>query len=213
MSSVPVITIDGGAAVGKGTVAIQLAQHLGWHHLDSGLLYRLVAYQLLHMTNGNPIQIARKIEVSTILGKTPQDLLYLRDESIGKTASEISQDSNLRSALIDKQRACALPPGLIVDGRDMGTVLFPEAITKIFLMAKQSVVVQRRYKELNSKGRKVSIQEVAESIAFRDSTDSSRSVAPLKPADDAFIIDTSEITSNEVFKIIVSHLSKKKSKI
>lgn len=206
MSSIPVITIDGPTASGKGTVAQKVAEHLNWHVLDSGALYRLTALAAQQQgvdlnDSGAVAQIARALDVrfdaqGVWLGNQEVSA-QLRTEEVGVHASRVAVYGEVRDALLQRQRDFLQPPGLVADGRDMGTVVFPNAPLKIFLVARVEERARRRYKQLIDKGFVVKIEAVLEDLRARDSRDQNRSVAPLRPAPDAHIIDSSYLSINE----------------
>jgi cytidylate kinase len=196
--SVPVIAIDGPSASGKGTVASRVAARLGFHYLESGALYRLVALA----GGGAPEQVAATMDVvftgqKVFLNK--QDVTEdLRNEAIGDRASEIAKLPAVRAALLDRQRAFRQPPGLVADGRDMGTVVFPDAVLKVFLTASVATRAQRRHKQLNDKGKHATLAALSSALEERDKRDAARAVAPLKPAVDAVSLDSSDLTIDAV---------------
>jgi cytidylate kinase len=196
--SVPVISIDGPSASGKGTVASRVAAALGFHYLESGALYRLVALA----GGGAPEQVAAGMEVAFLNNKIfmdKQDVTEsLRGEAIGVKASEIAKIPAVRSALLERQRAFRRPPGLVADGRDMGTVVFPDAVLKVFLTASAATRAQRRHKQLNDKGNHATLAALSDALEERDKRDAARAVAPLKPATDAVSLDSSALTIDEV---------------
>lgn len=208
MNDVPVIAVDGPSGVGKGTLCRQLAQHLGWHLLDSGALYRLTAlaaqkYAAALDDETALAAIAQTLNVqfsSTDSGGERIELdgtdvtLAVRSEHAGQAASQVAALPGVRTALLERQRAFRQPPGLIADGRDMGTVVFTDATLKIFLTASPEERAKRRYKQLIEKGISASLATLAQDIAERDTRDAQRAVAPLRPAADAIILDTDDLT-------------------
>jgi CMP/dCMP kinase len=207
-----IVTIDGPSGSGKGTIARAVARHAGWHLLDSGALYRLVALAgvlagLQSDDREGHARLAAAMDV--VFGIDPQgdELVTLngrnvtadiRSETAGQGASRVAAWPNVRMALLDRQRAFATPPGLVADGRDMGTIVFPQAELKIFLTASPEERAQRRYKQLKDKGSGVSLAALSREITERDLRDSTRAVAPLKPAPDARVIDSTGLTIDEV---------------
>jgi cytidylate kinase len=197
-AAVPVIAIDGPSASGKGAVASRVAAALGFHYLESGALYRLVA-----LAGGeSPAQTATRLDVAFREG-----LIFLekhdvtdriREEAVGLRASEIASQPAVRAALLERQRAFRQPPGLVADGRDMGTVVFPDAVLKVFLTASVAVRAERRYKQLIDKGNHANLAALSRDLEERDKRDAVRAVAPLKPAADAVSIDSSELTIDAV---------------
>ncbi|KPK40871.1 MAG: cytidylate kinase [Gammaproteobacteria bacterium SG8_47] len=211
----PVITIDGPSGSGKGTISRQLAQELSWHFLDSGALYRLVALAAEHhgIALGNEealVTLAAHLDVEFEVAEgqgEPRIVLEgeevskaLRSETCGNNASRVAVLTGVRQALLERQRAFRQEPGLVADGRDMGSVVFPDADLKIFLTASAEQRAQRRYKQLKDKGMDVNLTRLLAEIAERDDRDSQRAVAPMKPAADAFVIDTSTLTVEEVME-------------
>lgn len=199
----PVITIDGPTASGKGTVAARVAAILGFHLLDSGALYRLTA--LVSMQRGVETDdssaladIAATLDIrftdSEIVLAGRDVSLDIRAEAIGVRASAIAVHERVREALIARQRAFRTAPGLVADGRDMGTVIFPDAELKVFLTASAEARADRRYKQLNEKGFSANIDDLLKDLRERDARDTQRTVAPLKPAADAMLLDTSEMS-------------------
>ena len=212
MGTSSIVTIDGPSGSGKGTIARAVARHAGWHLLDSGALYRLVALagvlaDLKPDDREGHARLASAMDV--VFGIDPQgeELVTLngrdvtsdiRSETAGQGASRVAAWPNVRMALLDRQRAFAAPPGLVADGRDMGTIVFPQADLKIFLTASPEERAQRRYKQLKDKGSGVSLAALSREITERDLRDSTRAVAPLKPAPDARVIDSTGLTIDEV---------------
>ncbi len=199
----PVVTIDGPSGSGKGTISQLLAARLGWHYLDSGALYRLVA--LAAVRNGVALDDADGLARLAIAldarfevdGGDERVLLdgevigsQLRSEATGAGASQVAAIPAVRTALLERQRAYREPPGLVADGRDMGTVVFPSAVIKIFLTASAQARVDRRYKQLKEKGIDANLAGLSEDLAERDRRDSERDASPLKPAADAVVVDS-----------------------
>ncbi len=207
----PVIAIDGPSGSGKGTVARGLARALGFHLLDSGALYRLVglAGAKAGLAPGSPrhAEVAAAMAIRFGVGSDAQEQVFLDDEEVsgqirtedvGNLASQVASDPKVRAALTERQRGFALPPGLVAEGRDMGTVLFPKAPLKIFLTASASARAQRRYNQLKDKGVDVNLVGLSLDIAERDARDATRAVAPLVAAADAISIDSTTLTADEV---------------
>lgn len=216
----PVITIDGPSGTGKGTLGFALARSLGWHFLDSGALYRLVGYLALArnialdaetllqaLAAHLPIEF-RPAATGTVLLLDGEDVTdAIRTEVIGDAASRVAALPAVRAALLDRQRAMRRPPGLIADGRDMGTVVFPDAPLKIFLTASPEARAERRYKQLKGKGNDVSFPALLEDIRARDERDARRATAPLVPAPDAEILDTTQLGIDDVTRRVHQLLS------
>jgi cytidylate kinase len=208
----PIITIDGPSGSGKGTVARLIADHLAWRLLDSGALYRLVAYQgtLRGLSPGDEpghAHCARNLGVRFGLSAAGEEAIWLdgeevsraiRTEQAGEGASRVAAMPSVRAALLDRQRAFAGPPGLVADGRDMGTVVFPDAGLKIYLTATAEERARRRYNQLKDKGLGANLAALSLEIAERDRRDASRPIAPLRPADDAVIVDSTSMTIDAV---------------
>ena len=217
-----IITIDGPSGVGKGTLAFSLAERLGWNVLDSGLLYRLVGYlsfterlettqETVHFLNKSKIKLITnliegicEIELNDeVLGKE------LRNEKIAASASELAKDEEIRNAIFNIQRNAYDPEkGLIADGRDMGTIIFPEAALKVFLQASPQVRAERRANQLKEKGMSVIMHDLLKQIQLRDKEDINRKISPLRPADAALVIDTSNLSIKEVEKRVMENYKK-----
>jgi cytidylate kinase len=198
----PVVAIDGPSASGKGTVASRVAAALGFHYLESGALYRLVA-----LAGGAPVESARTLDASFRDGRIflkNQDVTdAIREEAIGVRASEVAKLPAVRAALLARQRAFRRSPGLVADGRDMGTVVFPDALLKVFLTAGIPVRAQRRYKQLIDKGNSANLAALSRDLEERDRRDAAREVAPLKPAADAVSVDSSDLTVDQVVEQVL----------
>lgn len=196
MSTVPVIAVDGPAASGKGTLARKLAEHFGFHHLDTGLLYRAVGLQVADRIDDQnaAIQAARGFNPSWLAD--PE----LRTDRVAQFASKVSAIPEVRTALLEFQhRFAATPPGAVLDGRDIGTVICPEAPVKLFVTAQVEVRAARRLKELQQTGVETIYAAVLQDLIDRDARDSKRAAAPLKVADGAFLLDTSALGPEDVF--------------
>lgn len=206
--AIPVLTIDGPSGSGKGTISRLVAEHLGWHLLDSGALYRAVGYAagMAGLDLSDAEAMTRCAETTKIGFRASTDggetrvivnghdaTDELRTETCGAAASAIAAIPGVRQALLDKQHAFRRAPGLVADGRDMGTVIFPDAAHKIFLTASAAERAKRRYKQLKAKGLSVTLASLLREIEARDARDASRPVAPLKPAADAVLVDTTGI--------------------
>lgn len=218
MDAVPIVTIDGPSGSGKGTVSREVARLVGWHLLDSGALYRLVGLLGAHaglapQDIGGHAALARSMDVE--FGSDGQGgervrvngddvTRALRSEEAGQGASRVAAWPPVRDALLDRQRAFARPPGLVADGRDMGTVIFPAADLKIYLVATAEERALRRYKQLKGKGSGANLAALSREIAERDQRDSTRRVAPLRPAPDARIIDSTGMSVAEVVAVVLS---------
>ncbi len=210
--TVPVIAIDGPSASGKGTVAARVAQALGFHYLDSGALYRLVALAALDagVDPGDGPALARLAESmevqfaadSVLLQGRPVDQA-VRSEEVGVAASRVAAVPEVRQALLRRQRAFRRPPGLVADGRDMGSIVFPDAPLKVFLTADVATRAERRYKQLMEKGMYAKMTDVVDELRRRDERDSSRPVAPLKHYPDAIFLDTTSLTVDEAVQRVL----------
>ncbi len=202
----PVIAVDGPAASGKGTIAAGVAAALGFHYLDSGSLYRLVALQALrkgipHDGEAALAQLARDLDVRFTDGALLLDGADAREairaETVAEAASRVAVHPGVRRALYERQQAFRRPPGLVADGRDMGTVVFPDAGLKVFVTASPEERAARRHKQLIAKGNSVTMESLLRDIRERDARDAGRAAAPLVPAPDAVLLDTTNLTIDE----------------
>lgn len=211
---IPVITIDGPSASGKGTVAERVAVALGFHFLDSGALYRLTS--LSAMKNGVALDDEMLVaELAAALPATFRDSAVwlldenvtaaIRAESVGEGASKVAALPAVRAALLDRQRAYRQPPGLVADGRDMGTVVFTDAVAKVFLTASAEARAERRYKQLIEKGNSANLPALVADMQARDARDTARAVAPLKPAADALLLDTTRMDVESAVQAVLAH--------
>jgi cytidylate kinase len=203
---IPVITIDGPTASGKGTVAHRVADRLGFHYLDSGALYRLTALVALrHETSLKDEHALAKLAAGLPCSFAGEHIYLgeedvsqtIRKEEVGNTASRIAVLPTVRHALVGLQLGFRKPPGLVADGRDMGTVIFPHAQLKIFLTASVAARAERRYKQLIEKGFAANMADLLQDLTERDARDANRSIAPLKPAEGAYLLDTSDMSADE----------------
>ena len=223
-AAVTVVTIDGPSGSGKGTIASLLARELNWSLLDSGALYRLTA--LAAMNHGVSLTDEASLEVLAghldvqflpapdgggliIILEGEQVGASLRTEEVGALASKVAKLPGVRNALLQRQRDFAERPGLIADGRDMGTVVFPEAPVKIFLTASAEERAKRRFQQLQQKGISANLGRLLADIIARDEQDSSRAIAPLKPADDAVVLDSTRMSIQEVFNSVLAEMKQK----
>jgi CMP/dCMP kinase len=208
--SVPVIAIDGPSASGKGTIASCVAEALGFHYLESGALYRLVGLMALEKglaTETALAELAAGMDVSFAKGQVlidKQDVSdAIRSEECSRRASEIARMPAVRQALLKRQRAFRRPPGLVADGRDMGTVVFPDATLKVFLTARPEIRAERRYKQLIDKGIHANLRALSRDLQERDARDANRAVAPLVPAPDSRVLDSSALSIDAVVEEIL----------
>jgi cytidylate kinase len=204
-----VIAVDGPAAAGKGTLARRLAAHYGLDFLDTGELYRAVAARLL-AAGGDPADAAAAAREARAVTPADLDRPDLRDEPVSQAASVVAAHQAVRAALLDYQRRIGrTPPGAVLDGRDIGTVVFPDAEAKLFVIAGLEVRARRRVKQLREKGIEAIESRVLAEMKERDARDGSRAVAPLKPAGDALVIDSTDLDPDEVFHRAVSFIDSK----
>jgi cytidylate kinase len=204
-----IIAIDGPAASGKGTLGKRLAAHFGLRHLDTGLLYRAVAKAVID-AGGAPGDRARAAAAAQALDPTRFDEAALKSQALSEAASVVSAFPEVRAAILDYQRAfAAVPPGAVLDGRDIGTVICPDADVKIFVTATPEVRARRRHAELEAAGSAVNEADVLADILRRDERDRSRAVAPLKPAADAHLLDTTRLDIEAAFQAALALVAKR----
>lgn len=220
--AVPVVTLDGPSGTGKGTLCYLLANHLKWNMLDSGAIYRVLAYaarknkvdlhnvgQLTDLAYSLNLCFESSDEGTRTILDNEEVSAAIRSEQCGQDASQIAAIPEIRKALLERQRTFAKPPGLVTDGRDMGTVVFPNAFLKVFLYANAEERAKRRYLQLKRKGINVSLAQVVEELAIRDVRDTVRSHAPLRPADDAVQIDTTSLSIVQAFENVLKLINER----
>lgn len=218
MSAAPVLAVDGPGGAGKGTLCRRVAEKLGWQLLDSGALYRLVAVAaadagtalddepaLAALARDLPVRFAGE---RVLLGGRDVSA-EIRSEACGERASRVAALPAVRTALVGLQRGFRRPPGLVADGRDMGTVIFPDAELKVFLTASAEERAMRRYKQLKEKGFDVNLRDLSAEVAARDRRDAERAVAPLRPAPDAYVLDSTELNIDQVVEAVLDELQRR----
>lgn len=220
-SSIPVLALDGPSGAGKGTIGQLCAHKFGWHYLDSGAIYRglswlageqgVAADDVQGLVNlADNMELICHVQLNDVAQIEVNGTIVteqLRTEETGEIASKIAPLEEVRASLLTMQRRCRKAPGLVADGRDMGTVVFPDAPFKVFLTASAEIRAKRRFDQLKTKGFDVNLARLLESIQARDVRDSSRATSPLKAADDALVLDTSDLTINEVVARILDYVS------
>jgi cytidylate kinase len=213
----PVVAIDGPSASGKGTIANRVAAHLGFHYLESGALYRLVALRSIQAGARDEAALAAIAKSLPAVFREGRIILEnqdvtdaIRTEACGVRASEVAPLAAVRSALLERQRGFRQPPGLVADGRDMGTVVFPDAALKVFLTARPEVRAERRHKQLIEKGISANLRALSRDLADRDARDANRALAPLVPAPDSQVLDSSALSIDEVVQCIVGWCRERK---
>ena len=218
MTDMPILTIDGPSGSGKGTIAQMMARELGWHYLDSGAIYRVLAFaslkhQIPASDEGALVKLAQHLDLQFELDENGLKVLLegqevsqqIRTEKAGNAASKVAVIPSVRAALLQRQRDFAQAPGLVTDGRDMGTVVFPDAQFKEFLTASAEERALRRHKQLKEKGIESNLSDLIAEISERDKRDSERKVAPLLPAKDALILDSTELGISAVYEKVRSY--------
>ena len=214
LTALPVITIDGPSASGKGTVAERVARALGFHFLDSGALYRLTALSAMQSGVALDDEAAVAALAAALPARFGEARVWLgeadvteaiRAEDVGVGASKVAALPAVRAALLARQRAYRQAPGLVADGRDMGTVIFPDAPAKVFLTASAEARAERRYKQLIEKGNSASLPALVADMQARDARDTARAVAPLKPAPDALLLDTTHMDIESAVQAVLAH--------
>ncbi len=218
MTDMPILTIDGPSGSGKGTIAQMMARELGWHYLDSGAIYRVLAFaslkhQIPASDEGALVKLAQHLDLQFELDENGLKVLLegqevsqqIRTEKAGNAASKVAVIPSVRAALLQRQRDFAQAPGLVTDGRDMGTVVFPDAQFKVFLTASAEERALRRHKQLKEKGIESNLSDLIAEISERDKRDSERKVAPLLPAKDALILDSTELGISAVYEKVRSY--------
>lgn len=219
--AIPVIAIDGPSASGKGTVAQLVAEKLGFHYLDSGALYRIVAFAAKQKNIAWSDALAVATCAKTLAIRFTKDQVFLNDqdvsdeirsEEMGKGASQVAVHAPLRAALLDLQHSFHQVPGLVADGRDMGTVVFPDAQLKIFLTASTEVRAMRRYKQLLGKNQPANYENILQDLQERDARDKGRASAPLIMADDAILLETDNLGISEATEVVLVNYQRKMCK-
>ncbi|MBI1284777.1 MAG: (d)CMP kinase [Thiobacillus sp.] len=221
VANIPVITVDGPSASGKGTVAERVAAALGFHFLDSGALYRLTALSALKRGVALDDEAAVAALAVELPARFRDGLVWLseenvtdaiRAEAVGEGASKVAALPAVRAALLERQRGYRQPPGLVADGRDMGTVIFPDAVAKVFLTASAEARAERRYKQLIEKGNSANLPALVADMQARDARDTARTVAPLKPAGDALLLDTTWMDVESAVQAVLAHYASRQAR-